>query len=163
MATARQNKRLRALGQAFRVTPTGTSKAATLRSQSSTTRAIQGTRAAVQKISKARGISAGAAATILRQVAAGTFKEPKVRRSVPAATRAGQATRGGIVRGAREVASFGAPPGVPGLGSTTTSRVRRRITGATRTGGGRTGGAIRTASVRTFSELRKFGAGFFGR
>ena len=157
----RRDKQLKGLGRAFRVAPAGTSKAAILRSQAATVRAILGTKAAVLKISKARGISAGAAATILSQVAAGTFKEPRAKR--PVSTRAGQVTRRGIVRGIREVASIGAPPGIPGLGSTTTSRVRRRITGTTRAGGGRTGRATLTAGRRTLREVKRFGAGFFGR
>ena len=168
----RKSKRLKELGRAFHVAPTAASKAAIMRSQAATSRAILGTKVAVQKISKERGVSFDAAATILRSVAAGTFKEPPPR--APAATRAGQATRGGIVRGVREVGALGVPPFTPGLRSTTTSRVRRRITGstlaagrrtggATLTGGGRTGSVLRTAGGRTLSELKKFGAGFFGR
>ncbi len=154
--------------EAFRPTSfrPGTLAGAAKQSTAETATAIQATRAAVQKISKSRGISSAAAASVLRQVAAGTFKEPT---KVQVATRAGTATRRTLVRGVREVGGV-VDPSFPGLESTTTARIQRRIGSSIRTGTSRalssviatkgpTGGAARV----TLREVKKFGKGFFGR
>lgn len=91
----------------------------------------------------------------------------------PVATRAGTATRRGIIRGLREVGGVVAP-NVPIFESTSTARVQGGLSRLIRTGRDRaiqeTISSVRSskgptggAALRTLREVKKFGVGFFGR